>query len=290
MNTSRPSPARTSVPRLFTGLLASFALATGLLAQTAPTSTISGRISDVSSKTALKGASIALVGTDYRTTSDASGEFVLFVPAGTYTATINYLGYPEKSTPVTVAAGSYTNLDVALGEVLTLDAFKVQGIVEGQARALNQQKAAQNLTNVVASDAFGQFPDKDIADAVKRLPGVNVEREGGNPEGRYVTIRGLNADFNAVSVNGQRVTISNSDGTSRSVPLDVVSTKSAEQIEVTKALTPDMDGDGIGGAINIRTRTAWDHDGRFATAEASYGSDKLLLPLHLELPPRPPLL
>jgi TonB-dependent receptor len=267
---------RVSWLRLFVGLATSAVSVTGLSAQNAD-GTINGHVSDHATQAALKGAEVVLAGTGFRTTTDATGDFALRVPAGQYTVAVSYLGYPDQTVPVMVAAGASVPVTLALGsEVKTLAAFTVQGFAEGQARALNQQKSAQNLTNVIASDAFGQFPDKNIADAVKRLPGVNVEREGGNPEGRYVTIRGLNADFNAVSINGQRVTISNSDGTSRSVPLDVVSTKSAEQIEVTKALTPDMDGDGIGGAINIRTRTAFDHDGRFATAEASYGYDKLL--------------
>jgi TonB-dependent receptor len=278
MQTCSSSLVRPSfVLRLLVSLLAWALLTSPLAAQDARNGTVAGRIVDAATGAPVRGADIRLTGTDYRTTSNATGDFALRVPGGTYTAVVSYVGYEEKSAGITVAADGSTRIDFVLGDdVATLEAMVVTGIAQGQARAINQQRAAQNLTNLIASDAFGQFPDKNIADAVKRLPGVNVEREGGNPEGRYVTIRGMNADFNAVSVNGQRVTISNSGGTSRSVPLDVVSTKSAEQIELIKALTPDLDADGIGGAINIRTRTVWDRDGRFASADASYGYSRLL--------------
>ncbi|MBC8010958.1 MAG: TonB-dependent receptor, partial [Burkholderiales bacterium] len=87
-------------------------------------------------------------------------------------------------------------------------------------------------------------------------------------------IRGMNADFNAVSINGIRAGVSDFSGLSRRVPLDVVSAKSADQIEVTKALRPDQDGDGIGGAVNIVTRGPFDRDGVYLSIEgaASYSS------------------
>jgi len=275
MQTSRLLPR----PRFAGAFLAAFLCwLPPLFAQAPGTGVIIGRVTDAKSQAGLPSAEIALAGTDRRTTTARDGGFTLRdVPAGAQTVTVTYLGYDPKSQPVTVGAGQVAEVAVQLGaEVVSLEAFEVTGLVEGQARALNQQKAAQGITNIIAADAFGQFPDKSIADATRRLPGVTIERGQGQGEGRYVTIRGMNADFNAVSLNGVRVAVSNFDGASRSVPLDVVSAKSAETIEVSKSVRPDQDGDAIGGAVSIRTRSAFDRSGRFLSVEAGLSRNALI--------------
>lgn len=251
-------------------------LAAPLAAQTGGTGTITGRVFDATTKVSLNAAEVSAG--ELRTTTARDGTFTLRgVPAGAQEVRASYLGYDAQTLTVEVAAGGAASAEFALGgEVLRLEAFKVEGIVEGQARALNQQRANQNISNLIAADAFGQFPDKSIADATRRLPGITIERGQGQGEGRYVTIRGMNADFNAVSLNGVRVTVSNFDGASRSVPLDVVSAKSAETIEVSKAIRPDQDADAIGGSISIRTRSAFDRDGRFASVDAGLSHNALI--------------
>jgi TonB-dependent receptor len=170
-------------------------------------------------------------------------------------------------------------LALSLGDsVLALAAVTVEGTRTGQARALNQQRASQNLTNIISADFSGQFPDKNIADAVKRLPGVTVEtdRDTGGVEGRYITVRGMSADFNAVTIDGVRVNVTDFDGITRRVPLDVVSSDVADQIEVTKALRPDQEADSIGGAVNIRTRSAFSRGNRSASVRTALSfSDQL---------------
>ncbi len=238
---------------------------------------ISGIVSEVNTGGFLAGATAEVEGSDYYAVADRSGRYLIRnIPAGNYTLVFRYTGYDEVRENVTVTQGAVATVNISMGsEIEELEAFEIQGTLGSRARAINAQKSSQNLVNVISADAFGQLPDKTIADAVKRLPGVSVEQDQGRGEARYVTIRGMNADFNAVSVNGQRVMVANFDGASRSVPLDVVSSKSAESIEVTKAVTPDMDGDGVGGAVNIKTRTIFDYDGRFATVEGSVGYNQL---------------
>jgi TonB-dependent receptor len=275
--TKQHTPRPLGCVRLLAGLTAWLFLTLGLAAQSADTGTVAGTISDSTSKSFLAGAEVSVDGTSTRTYSGKDGDFSLKLTPGGYTLTVSYIGYPSKSVAVSVIAGETTAVPVLLGDdVVQLEAFKVEGLVEGQARALNQQKASQNIVNIISSDSFGDFPDKSIADAARRLPGITIERGQGQGEGRYVSIRGMNADFNAVSLNGVRVTVSNFDSASRSVPLDVVSAKSAETIEVSKALRPDEDADSIGGSIKIRTRSPFDRDGRSATIEGSVNYNSLI--------------
>ncbi|MBC8040593.1 MAG: TonB-dependent receptor [Opitutaceae bacterium] len=221
--------------------------------------------------TALAAAEITVAGTNFRTASATDGTFVLNgLPPGPQKITVSYLGYDPKSFDVVVPAEGDARVNAVLGaEFVELDAVTVTGIRTGQARALNEQRSATNLTSIISSDFSGQFPDKTIADAVKRLPGVTVEtdRDTGGVEGRYITVRGMTADYNAVTIDGMRVNVTDFDGITRRVPLDVVSADVADQIEVTKALRPDQDADSIGGAINIRTRSAFSRGERSATAK-----------------------
>ncbi len=262
--------------------LAAFALALPLAASAANEGTIVGRVTDASAHSVLSAVEVSLSGSDLRTTSNRSGEFVLHrVPPGQYTLTLSYLGLPSKTVLVTVEPNGTSRIDALLGdgEAVVMETLKVEDVRAGQARALNEQRARNNIANIISSDLTGQFPDKTIADAVKRLPGVTVETDTdtGGSEGRYITIRGMAASFNAVSINGVRVGIANADDSiSRQVPLDVISAKSADTIIVTKSLRPDQDGDSIGGAVDIITRGALDSDGPTGFVEGAIGYRHIL--------------
>jgi len=281
MTAGAPRPTMTA----FLRLLLALATAPLLAAQSGPApAALAGRVTDAVTRHSLRGATLTLSPAQsgvaaFSTSTDADGEFALSVPAGTYTLTVDYLGLPPKSQTVELRAGEPARLSLLLNaDTVALAAFTVEASRTGQARALNQQRTAQNLTAIISSDFTGQFPDKNIADAVKRMPGVTVEtdRDTGGSEGRYVTVRGMAADFNAVTVNGMRINVTDFDGLSRRVPLDVVSTDVADQIEVTKALRPDQDADSIGGAVDIRTRSAFSRDSRSAAVKLALGYSALL--------------
>ena len=145
-------------------------------------------------------------------------------------------------------------------------------VVVGQ-RAMMQssiarQRNADIVQNVITRDAIGQFPDQNVAEAVRRVSGVNILDDQG--EGRFVSVRGLDPSLNASSVNGVRLPSPESD--TRAVALDVIASELVESIEIKKTLTPDMDADTIGASIEINTTRAFDRDDLFfsGTLEASY--------------------
>lgn len=138
-----------------------------------------------------------------------------------------------------------------------------------QERAIAIKREAIGVVDVAASDEIGRLPDKNVAEVVERLPGVGVLYDQG--EGRFVSIRGVPSELNAYTVNG--LEIGNPDGNTRALPLDVISGQLLNRVEVVKAKTADMDGQGIGGAINLVTQTAFDFRESFvvqANAQAGY--------------------
>lgn len=125
-------------------------------------------------------------------------------------------------------------------------------IRDAQARALNQRMSAPNITNVVSADQIGSFPDSNAADTTQRIPGVSISKDQG--EGRYVLVRGAEARLNSMMIDGERMP--SPDPNLRQVALDVVPSDLLQSIEVAKALTPDQDGDAIGGSVNLVMKQA----------------------------------
>lgn len=151
----------------------------------------------------------------------------------------------------------------------TLPTVTVTGQAASVRNALDVQQAADNVVSAVRSDDIGQLPDRNAAEALQRLPGVSVERDQG--EGRYVRIRGLGPDFNAVTFNGSLVPAPESDR--RAVALDVLPASLVRSIEVSKTLTPDMDANSLGGTVNVKTMSAFDHKGRLLSLETGLFRD-----------------
>ncbi len=230
-------------------------LALGLLLASAPLGAqgvVTGTVTDPSGRP-LSGVLVLIDGTNIRAATDQGKYRAINVPAGARTLTFRYIGYQPASKAVTVENGKTTTLDVKLADVVTsLSAVEVRGQVVGQASALNQQRTAQTISSVIDNELVGRLPDPNLAEALARVPGVAVVRDQG--EGRFVQIRGTNADLNSMSLNGMRV--STPEQSNRQLPMDVIPSDQAAQIQVSKTLTPDMDADAIGGNVNIVTRTA----------------------------------
>lgn len=182
--------------------------------------------------------------------------------------------------PALRPAPRLTALAAALSAVLPLHAqtppaapepqrVEVTGQAASSDRALRDQQAADNVVSVVRADGIGRLPDKNAAEALQRLPGVSVERDQG--EGRYVRIRGLGPDLNAVTLNGSLVPSAEADR--RAVALDVLPSALIRSLVVTKTLTPDMDANSLGGTVDVQTVSAFDHKGRFFSADLGVGHE-----------------
>ena len=228
---------------------------------------VSGRVSDAKSGDFLPGANVVLDGTNYGVSSDRSGMFKINnVPEGSYTLKVTYIGYGDYSETITIASESMiVNISLSV-DYVAMEAVNVTGLSQGQAKALSQQRSAGNIKNVVSRDQMEKFPDQNVADVLQRLPGIALESDHG--EGRYVQIRGAEATLNTTTINGVKVP---SPEDVRKISLDIIPSYSLGSVEVTKAITPDMDGDAIGGHVNLITKNAFDYDGQFIEAKVAGG-------------------
>lgn len=152
---------------------------------------------------------------------------------------------------------------------INLEKVRVIGQAVQIDEALKEQRNSNSIESVVHADGIGQLPDDNAAEALERLPGVSVENDQG--EGRFVTVRGLAPELNAVNINGTNVP-SPESGT-RAVALDVLPSELIQSLSVVKTLTPDMDANSLGGTINVKSLSAFDHDGLFYTLSAEGSHD-----------------
>jgi outer membrane receptor for ferrienterochelin and colicin len=192
--------------------------------------------------------------TQMGTSTDLDGAYVLTgVEEGTYKIDVIYLGYKRSTSTITIS-GNETVTHNAVLENMTMDLEEVVVTqqAKGQMAAINQQLAAIAIKNVVAADRIQRNPDANAAEAIGRLPGVSITRDGG--EANDVVIRGMPSQYNTVLLNG--IEIPSNKGTSRNASLGGISQFSLQGIEVYKAITPDMDANTVSGAVNMQMSSA----------------------------------
>jgi len=146
---------------------------------------------------------------------------------------------------------------------------EVNTVRRGQAKAINEQKNSPNIKNVVDREQIEKFPDQNAAEALQRIPGITITRDQG--EGEYVSVRGLSPALNSITLNGQRIP-SPDPGDERGVGIGLLQIGLMDAIVVSKSVTPEMDGDAIGGNINMKLRQA--PDKKVLSLKASHGFNK----------------
>lgn len=216
---------------------------------------VTGRVMD-SNKQVLPGASIYIEDLHTGVVSDINGFYMLpNLDPGIYKLKISYVGYEPKVITLTVPEDRTKVMDFILEDGVELQGVEVVGALHGQRKALQMQKEMMGITNVVSADQVGKFPDSNIGDALKRINGVNVQYDQG--EARFGQVRGTSADLTSVTVNGNR--IPSAEGDTRNVQLDLIPADMIQTIELNKVVTADMDGDAIGGEINLVTKNTPSH-------------------------------
>lgn len=216
--------------------------------------TVSGTVKEEGTGEELIGANVVIKGTLKGVSVDVEGEFnIRNIDAGPQILVVSYLGFQTKEIPIEIVDGENVVVEITLlpqgvvGEEVTITAQ-----ARGQVAAINQQLSSNTISNIVAKDRIEELPDVNAAESIGRLPGISLQRSGG--EANKVVIRGLSPKYNTVTVNGVR--LPSTDTQNRSVDLSLVSSNMLDGIEVTKAITPDKDADAIGGTIDLKIRNA----------------------------------
>jgi hypothetical protein len=217
---------------------------------------------------AVPGAALLLTPLNVRGVTDANGNFRLpGVPAGTYTLTVTYVGFSPLISEVSIAAGQTGSTVLTLKVANAAESILVEASrPHGEAEAINEERTADNIKQVMTSDVIRSLPNANVADATGRFPGVTLYRIEG--EGVYIQVRGTEPRLTNVTVDG--ITIPAPEPTVRQVRLDVIPSDMVDSIEINKTLLANMDGNGIGASVNLRTREAGDQPSFSAYSDGGY--------------------
>jgi TonB-dependent receptor len=215
--------------------------------------TIAGRVTD-SSSGALIGAQVTVQPVGVSVVSDARGQFFINdLDPGSYTVMVTYVGFEAFSQTVTVTAGQSANVDAKLDvESQNLKVLVTAERASAEAEAVNRERTADNIVQVLPADVIRSLPNANMADALGRLPSVTIERDEG--EGKYVQIRGTEPRLANVTIDG--VNTPSPESGVRQIKLDAIPADIVESVEINKTLQANMDPDGIGGSVNLVTKTA----------------------------------
>lgn len=248
---------------------ATFAVLLGTTrAQPTTTGSVEGNVLNATNGSYLNNARVTVEGTTLETFTDAGGHYRLDgVPSGTEKVHVFYTGLPDTVQTVSVAAGQTTLQDfnvgssttIKPGEIVKLDAITVASRREMDAAsiAINEQRFAGTIKNVVNTDAFGDIAEGNVGDFVKFLPGVTIDYV--SPDARTISVRGVAPNYTSLTLNGNPIASASSSGESRVVELEQISLNNSARIEVTKSRSPEQPASALGGSVNLIARTAFEY-------------------------------
>ena len=187
------------------------------------------------------------------TVTGLDGSFNLSTEKPTFTIVCSYMGYKTYEMKISKSTGEIviplSSDNIMLNDISVVS--KNSGRSEAGARSI--EKNSTNVVNVMSAKAIELSPDITVANVIQRMSGVTIERNSGG-EGQYAILRGMDKRYNYTLVNG--IKIPSPDNKNRFVPLDIFPSEMLDRLEVTKSLTADMEGDGIGGAVNLVMKDA----------------------------------
>jgi TonB-dependent receptor len=232
------------------------------------TGTISGRVQNEVTNQYLSNARITIRGTNITTLTDEFGTFRLpQVPAGSVTVEAFYSGLDPQEVTVNVTPGQSVERDINLTNralygdkagIVKLDPFiaATSKLTEGEALATNEQRFAANIKNVVATDAFGDVIEGNVAEFMRFLPGITVDYSDVMPLG--VSVRGFDPNMTNVTTDGASLANASRNATTRQFDFMQVSINNISRIEVTKVPTPANPASGISGSVNMISKSAFE--------------------------------
>ncbi len=223
--------------------------------------TIKGKVTDIKSGEPLPGATVSLEHTKYAVVVNLDGSFLFKnIPAGKYEIKVKMVGY-EKSKEIDIDVQDGNTIQEVNFQLETeskeLAGVAVTGRLNGETDkgVRKLEKNADILQNILSAKTIQLLPDVTVANALQRMSGITIERSSSG-EGRYAIIRGMDQRYNSTLVNG--IKIPSPDDKYRYVPMDIFPSDLLERLEVIKTLTPSMEGDAIGGTMNLVMKNAPD--------------------------------
>src|SRR5499427_1093909 len=216
---------------------------------------IEGRATD-SAGGVLQGATVTVSPSGARTVTGREGDFIIRgLARGSYTVRVDFFGFTTFQQTVDIEEGGMVRLDAVLQVATQSESILVSAErPRGEAEQINRERTADNIVQVLSSEVITSLPNANIADALGRLPSVTLERDEG--EGKYVQIRGTEPRLTNVTIDG--VNVPSPESGVRQIKLDTLASDLVESAEINKTLQANQDGDGIGGSVNLKTKTAGD--------------------------------
>jgi len=257
------------IPRNILSVVIGLLLACASVSAQSLTGVIEGRVVNAVSGAYLGSARLTVDGTSLQTFSNEFGEYrINDVPVGTRTLRVFYTGLVPQSETVVVGPGLAITRDISLssrglapatdGKPLQLDPFLVASTKETNASdiAINEQRFAPNIKNVVAADEFGTVAEGNVGEFLKFLPGVTVNYAGA--DARSLGLRGMPDSATVVTIDGNTAPPSVAGPATRAFAFDQLSLNNLSRVEVTKGPTPDSSADAIGGTVNLVSKSAFE--------------------------------
>ncbi len=218
---------------------------------------LKGKIVDHNTNDPIIGATVSITNKTFGY-SGFDGSYALKnLPKGTYTVTCSYVGFSNQQKTIVVNSSDVTvNFDLQEDQILLKEVVLLaKKDTESAKYALNREKNSESILNAISAKTIELLPDLTVAGVLQRMSGVSLEKTS-TGEARYAIIRGMDQRYNYTLVNG--IKIPSPDDKYRFVPMDMFPADLVERIEVVKALTPQMEGDAIGGAMNLIMKNAPD--------------------------------
>lgn len=149
-----------------------------------------------------------------------------------------------------------------------MQTVEVSGKALAVLKAIADKRDKSVISDGISSDEIGSIPDFGLGEALERVPGVSMIPNNGRGEAQFMTLRGLNPDYNTVTLDG--VAMPGTETSRRTVSLDVIPASLARRVSVYKSFTPEMEGNAVGGITDLTTRSALDRRGFHAAGRADY--------------------